>query len=179
VITLDHLSKICPSTSQVRLFNFLAPLNEAMEEFEINTPLRQAAFLAQVAHESGSFRYVQEIASGKAYEGRKDLGNVFPGDGVKFKGRGLIQITGRANYAQCSDALGTDFTCHPELLEYPDYACRSAAWFWVSRGLNELADEKELLKISIRINGRNKEGLPNGWEERQRYYAIAEQCLAA
>lgn len=174
MITLDHLAKICPAASRVKLSGFVPHLNAAMEEFEINTPLRQAAFLAQVAHESGSFRYVREIASGKAYEGRKDLGNVFPGDGVKYRGRGLIQITGRANYRQCSEALGVDFTCYPELLEGADMACRSAAWFWSSRGLNALADKQDFKLITKRINGGY-----NGMEDRLRYYAIAEQCLAA
>jgi putative chitinase len=169
MITLDQLSLICATTSRARLSGFIDPLNRAMVEFVIETPLRQAAFLAQVSHESGGFYYVKELASGRAYEGRKDLGNIFPGDGVRYKGRGLIQVTGRANYAECSKALGEDFIKAPELLERPVHACRSAAWFWSSRGLNELADERDFRRITRRINGGY-----NGLEDRLRYYALAE-----
>lgn len=157
-----------------RAETFLEPMNAAMDEFEINTPARQAAFLAQIAHESGSLRYVKEIASGDAYEGRGDLGNTQEGDGVRFKGRGLIQITGRANYAQCGAALGLDLLAEPELLETPENACRSAAWFWHSRGLNELADAGEFRLITKRINGGY-----NGLSDRQAYYIKAKEVLNA
>lgn len=172
MITINQLCRICRYTPRTRLVVFFEPLNVAMEEFEIGTLPRQSAFIAQVAHESGGFHYVRELASGKAYEGRKDLGNVSPGDGVRYKGRGLIQITGRANYAECGKALGEDFIAAPELLERPDYACRSAAWFWSSRGLNELADERDFRRITRRINGGY-----NGLEDRLRYYAAAEHAL--
>ena len=159
---------------------FLAPLEHAMKIFEINTPARIAAFLAQIGHESGSLRYVEEIASGAAYEGRKDLGNTQPGDGIRFKGRGLIQITGRANYDAVGKALQYDFISNPEHLELPGAASLSAAWFWKSRGLNELADKGDFLKISVKINGRNKAtGLPNGWDDRQARWAKAKVALGA
>ena len=103
--------------SELKASEFCEPLNNAMEKYSINTLLREAAFLAQVGHESGRLFYVKEIASGKAYEGRKDLGNTKVGDGVKFKGRGLIQITGRTNYKQCGTDLKLDLLTHPELLE--------------------------------------------------------------
>ena len=148
-------------------------LNEAMDVFNINTPQRQAAFLAQIAHESAEFRYVEEIASGAAYEGRADLGNTEPGDGVRFKGRGLIQITGRANYTSCGAALGLDLLANPELLESPQNACRSAAWFWMTHGLNELADADNFRKITLRING----GL-NGYEDRLAYWERAKEAIA-
>lgn len=154
---------------------YLDPLNAAMEEFEINTPKREAAFIAQLSHESGQFRYVREIASGAAYEGRVDLGNIHPGDGVRYKGRGLIQITGRTNYSRCSLALcGDEETLidEPELLETPDYATRSAAWFWSSHGCNEMADEGDFKRITQRING----GL-NGWNDRVAYFARANVAL--
>lgn len=155
---------------------FLPHLNAAMEEFEINTPKREAAFIAQLAHESGSFRYVREIASGKAYEGRVDLGNTEPGDGVRFKGRGLIQITGRANYQACSVALFGDdrLVASPVLLETPPEACRSAAWFWKSRSLNNLADLGKFLSITKRINGGT-----NGLADREAYYKRAKEVLGA
>ena len=92
------LKKIMPFATDANIDKFLPHLNDTMATFEIDTPMRQAHFLAQIAHESGSLRYVREIASGEAYEGRQDLGNVMPGDGPRFKGRGLIQLTGRTNY---------------------------------------------------------------------------------
>ena len=158
--------------AKARIPSFIAPLNAAMQEYHINSPLRQAAFIAQIAHESGELRYVEEIASGAAYEGRKDLGNTQPGDGMRYKGRGLIQITGRNNYAECGKALGVDLITNPELLETNGLACRSAAWFWASRGLNDLADKGDFKRITKRING----GL-NGYQERLAYHARAKMAL--
>ena len=160
--------------AKARIPSFVAPLNGAMHEFHINSPIRQAAFIAQIAHESGELRYVEEIASGIAYEYRKDLGNTQPGDGMKFKGRGLIQITGRNNYHECGKALGVDLITNPELLETNDLACRSAAWFWASHGLNDLADKGDINRICRRING----GL-NGLSDRMAYYAKAMLYLGA
>lgn len=171
MITGAQLQSIMPF-AKARIPSFVAPLNGAMHEFHINTPERQAAFIAQIAHESGELRYVEEIASGTAYEGRKDLGNTQPGDGMRFKGRGLIQITGRNNYAECGKALGVDLITNPELLETNDLACRSAAWFWASRGLNDLADRGDFERITKRING----GL-NGYQERLVYHARAKTAL--
>lgn len=152
MVTADDLKRIMPHAGS-RADKFVDPLNSAMREFAIDTIMREVAFLAQIAHESGELRYVRELASGEAYEGRSDLGNTQPGDGVRFKGRGLIQITGRANYAACGTALGLDLLAHPELLEETVNACRSAAWFWQSRGLNELADKGDFKLITRRING--------------------------
>lgn len=115
--------------------------------------LRFAHFIAQLTHESGNFRYMQEIASGTAYEGRKDLGNVMAGDGVKFKGRGPIQLTGRANYQKYGRALGINFESHPELVAIPSIGLLVACKFWTNNGLNELADRDDLLTITRRING--------------------------
>ncbi len=173
MITLDDLHKICPTTKQARLDLFVEPMNAAMTEFEINNPSRETAFLAQVAHESGAFNYVRELASGEAYEGRADLGNTEPGDGVRFKGRGLIQITGRANYRLCGDALGVDLVSEPDALERPDLAARSAGWFWKTHGLNELADLGDFVRITKRINGGT-----NGLADRLAYFERAQQVLA-
>ena len=174
MIHLDQLHKICPYTPKHIIAPFVDPLNAAMKEFEIDqTGPREAMFIAQLCHESGGFRYVEELASGKAYEGRKDLGNTEPGDGVRFKGRGLIQITGRENYRACGDALGVDLLSDPALLESPDLACRSAAWFWAKHGLNELADKGDFQHITRRING----GL-NGWKDRVAFYDKAQEVLA-
>jgi len=153
VININQLGAIMPEAGN-RIFDFFGPLNDTMDEFQINTPQRQAAFLAQVAYESGQLRWLEEIASGEAYEGRKDLGNTEPGDGVRFKGRGLLQITGRANYASCGSALGLDLIAEPELLATPTNAARSAGWFWSDfKHLNGLADAGNFRLITIRING--------------------------
>ena len=151
---------------------FCNPLNITMLNYKINTPLRQSAFIAQFGHESGRLQYVRELASGKAYEGRKDLGNIESGDGVKYKGRGLIQITGRTNYKMCGDALNLDLINHPELLELPINASLSAGWFWYTRKLNALADKPDFKKITRLING----GL-NGESERETFYQKALTIL--
>ena len=172
MITIEQFNAVMPhARSKVPLY--ADALNDAMDEFEVNTPQRQAAFLAQVAHESGELRYVEEIASGAAYEGRADLGNTEPGDGVRYKGRGLIQITGRSNYERCGSALGVDFIAHPELLESPANACRSAAWFWSTHGCNELADADNFRKITLKING----GLTH-YEDRLAYWETAKEVIA-
>ena len=171
-VSLQDLTQICRVATQRRLEAFLDGFNEAMHEFEIDTPQREAAFIAQIAHESGEFRYVRELATGDAYEGRADLGNTQQGDGRRFRGRGLIQITGRDNYRKCGDALGVDLVADPELLEGTVLACRSAAWFWKDHGLNELADKHDFRTITRRING----GL-NGWADRQMYWDRAKQVL--
>ena len=170
-MNLDQLRKILPLAG-AKAALFLEPLNRAMVEFDINTPLRQAAFLAQIGHESAQLFYVQELASGAAYEGRADLGNTQKGDGIRFKGRGLIQITGRANYVAAMLALDVDCVEHPEVLEQPELAARSAAWFWKTHGLNELADDGLITEITKRING----GL-NGLADRLALYAAARIVL--
>lgn len=171
-MTLDQLKRILPLAG-LRAEKFCQPLNDAMTEFDINTPARQAAFIAQTGHESGQLRYVRELASGAAYEGRRDLGNVVTGDGTRYKGRGLIQVTGRANYKACGEALGLDLIDTPELLEQPINACRSAAWFWKTHGLNELADAGDQIKITRRINGGT-----NGLAERLAFFEVAQKVLA-
>lgn len=174
MITLDDLRAICTRTKGSVLEKYVEPLNATMNEFEINAnPARETHFLAQVAHESGGFNYVRELASGAAYEGREDLGNTEPGDGVRFKGRGLIQITGRSNYRDCGVDLGLDLLANPELLEEPTNAARSAGWFWNSRNLNEIADRGDTKAITKKING----GL-NGYQDRLTYLTLAQERLA-
>ena len=172
MINISDLHAIMPSSNIERLKLFVGPLNDAMSKFQINTRLRIAAFIAQTAHESGGFHYLEEIASGKAYEGRKDLGNVNPGDGVKYKGRGGIGITGRANYLKCGIALGVDLINNPTLLSGIELACASAAWFWQTHGLNEHADKEEFLLITKIINGGT-----NGLADREDFYKRALKQL--
>ena len=171
-LTLAQLQAIMP-LARARVVTFLPALNASMVEFGINTPARQASFLAQLAHESGQLVYVRELASGAAYEGRKDLGNTQPGDGSRFRGRGLIQVTGRTNYAACGKALGLDLLTQPALLEQTVNACRSAGWFWQSRGLNALADAGDQVAVTKRINGGT-----NGLAERLAYFKVAQKVLA-
>lgn len=170
-ITKEILQQIAPvSDKAAELF---APyLNQYVGE--VNTRLRMAAFIANVLHESGCFRYVRELASGEAYEGRADLGNTQPGDGKKFKGRGLIQVTGRANYTSISKAWYGDDTLvkNPDLLATPENAVRSAYWFWNNRNLNAIADVPDFEKVVRRINGGT-----NGLVERTEYYNKALDLL--
>jgi len=128
----------------------------------LETPLRLAHFMGQCAHESGGFIYMEEIASGAAYEGRADLGNTQPGDGKRYKGRGPIQLTGRANYRAFGREVGIDFESHPELVSHPSIGLLAAVRYWNSRNLNAKADADDLLGITRAINGGT-----NGLEDRK------------
>jgi predicted chitinase len=142
-----------------------APLAEnAMLAGGITTQQRAAMFLGQVLHESVGLRYFEEIASGAAYEGRHDLGNTQPGDGRRYKGRGPIQLTGRANYRWAGGRLHLPLERHPELAARHDIGWRIAVLYWTSHGLNALADHGDYEAITRRING----GM-NGWVSRKAY----------
>lgn len=170
-MTPDELRQVMPFAG-ARADAFAAALTATMEEFGIDTPQRKAAFLAQLAHESGSLKYVRELADGSAYEGRKDLGNTSPGDGPRYKGRGLIQITGKSNYRACGIGLGLDLIAFPQLLEETVNACRSAGWFWKNYGLNHFADKDLFGSLSKRING----GF-NGIDDRIQYWLRARKVF--
>lgn len=173
---IDRMSKHILSdvfgTTTATIEPYVCFLNEYCTKYEINTPLRLAAFLAQVGHESGRFRYSEELAKGYAYEYRRDLGNTHKGDGVKFKGRGLIQITGRYNYETISKDLGIDFVNNPTLLSSPEYAVLSACWYWDKHKLNALADLGHFRDITKKINGGY-----NGLEDREKLYAKCKRML--
>ena len=142
-------------------------LVEAMKKFGITTPIQRAHFLAQCAHESGGFKWVKEFADGSAYEGRKDLGNTVRGDGVRYKGRGYIQLTGRANYTKFKGSVSDDIIANPILVEQK-YVAQSAAWFWKTRKFNSFANDDSvdtLKKVTKRVNGGY-----NGYEERKKYF---------
>jgi putative chitinase len=161
---------------------WLGPLEEVFAKYDISTPARQACFIGQCAHESGNFKTLQEnlnysaeglmktwpsrfatkeIAdqyarqpakiAGKVYNGR--LGNTSEEEASMYLGRGLIQLTGRENYANCGTALGIDFIGNPNLLIEPKYATLSAGWFWNKKGLNSLADTADIETMTKRING--------------------------
>lgn len=155
-----------------RVDSFLVFINRYAPEFGITTSLRMAHYLAQVAHESAELKYTKELASGAEYEGRKDLGNTSRGDGVKYKGRGLIQLTGKANYKAYKEYCGFDVVAKPELLEQPLGATRSSMWYWQTHGLNALADKDDMKAVTRRINGGY-----NGLADREKYLTRAKKAL--
>ena len=201
-ITQQQLLQILPDAG-AQAGVFVPVLNTAMNAYQIVGTQRVAAFLAQVGHESGQLQHVvenlnygaqalvatwpsrftqalaaqvarvpQQIAN-IAYASRMGNGDASSGDGWSYRGRGLIQITGRANYQACGDALGVDLIGNPDLLAQPQYAAMSAAWYWATNGLNTLADAGDFDPITRRING----GL-NGLPDRLALYATAQQVLA-
>ncbi len=172
LVTQAQLSAIAPNANADRLAQLITPLNNTLQRYNIATSLRKTHFLAQTAHESDGFNTNEEYASGSDYEGREDLGNVQPGDGVKFKGRGLIQITGRTNYDACGKALGVDLIDNPSRLADFDLAALSAGWFWDKNGLNNYADQDDILTITKIINGGT-----NGLDDRQAYLDRAKQVF--
>jgi putative chitinase len=172
IITRDQLISIIGVHSKWIVDRILGYLNETLVFCQINTPLRICHFLAQVLHESGGFKYFEEIASGSAYEGRIDLGNTSPGDGKKYKGRGVIQLSGRYNYMKISKDLGVDFINHPELLANDKYGVQSAGWYWNLKKLNELADKDDIIAITKKVNG----GL-NGIDSRKAWLTKCKQYI--
>lgn len=179
-LTADILHAMLPMATDRAISKFLAPLNITFNEFAINTKERIAAFIAQIGYESGSLRYVEEIASGVNYEFREDLGNLefealqiahanYSTTGKFYKGHGLIQITGYYNHKACAEALKIDCIHHPKLLCEPLNAARSAGWFWSEHGCNSYADLGNINHITRIINGGY-----NGKDEREKMY---HHCL--
>ena len=183
MLTSDELRSIMPGVPSAKSAAFLPPLAAAMTEFAIDAPPRAAAFLAQLAHESGQLRFMEEIWGPTAQQLRYEpasslatsLGNTQAGDGKRFKGRGPIQITGRTNYQRFGSLLGVDLVTTPEQAALPDLAFRIAGLYWSKKGLNELADQATddaFREITRRING----GF-NGLADRQQFYAKARAAL--
>lgn len=175
-ITASQLAK-STGANLTRAQLWLLPINNAMREFEIDTPKRIAAFLAQVGHESGGLQWVAELADGSAYDvGRlaERLGNTpeADGDGQKFKGRGLIQLTGTRNYILALMALDLDLLNHPELLTEPTAAARVAGWYWYNNNLNRFADKDDFIGLTKAINGGT-----NGLADRQKLWSQAKLAL--
>jgi putative chitinase len=148
-------------------------LQPTLESYDITTRNRIAFFLAQTCHESAGFRTTEEFASGDAYEGRADLGNVRPGDGRRYKGRGLLQLTGRANYREFGQALGVDLEGNPTLAAQPALSLRIACEYWKRRNINDLCDRNDFVGVTRRINGGT-----NGLADRLSYLAKAQEALA-
>lgn len=212
MITKEILKDIMPNIEKNILANqnfkgytldrIVGYLNKYAEEFGITTPLRQAHYLAQIAHECGEFRYTEEnlnysadgllkvfskyfnkanvasyarnpkkIAS-RAYANRMGNGNELSGDGWKYRGRGVIQLTGKDNYSAYKKYCGFDVVAQPDLIAQPVGAIRSSMWFWRLNGLNILADKGEFVLITKRINGGT-----NGIEDRKKYLQRATKAL--
>ncbi len=173
IISVDLLKKVAGAPVNQKVVEGLSKhLPAAMEEYGINTNLRIAHFLAQLAHESDHFRTLREYASGADYEGRKDLGNVKRGDGVRYKGRGPIQLTGRANYARYGEILGVDLINRPELAETAEIGVKIACEYWKQKNLNVWADRDDIRTITRRINGGY-----NGLASREAMYERAIRAI--
>mgnify|MGYP001265122428 CR=1 FL=1 len=175
VFSGDCLAAVMPTAPLAKIETYFPLMSDASEQDgPISSPRRLAHFLAQIGHESLSLHYTEELASGEAYEGRADLGNTEPGDGVRFKGRGLIQLTGRYNYEKYAAYAGIDTTDPdwPELLSTPEHALKVSLWFWQTRQLEERADHDDLLGITRRVNGGY-----NGLSDRQSYLQRAKFFL--
>ncbi len=184
MITLTQLSSAV-GAGMVRAQAWLPHIQKTLDAYDINPPLRAAAFLAQIGHESASLRYSTEVwgptEAQSRYEGRLDLGNTQPGDGFKYRGHGLIQVTGRANHASARDRLRVkfgptvpDFEADPDALALPQWAALSAGDYWHQHKLNALADARDFIRITRRINGGT-----NGLADRQRRYQVALSVLGA
>lgn len=191
-LTADQLRRILPEITNVNLELYLPYLQTLLPHYHIDTPQRIGGFLAQVGEESINFSHVKELSTGQEYEGRMDLGNKQIGDGVRFKGRGLIQLTGRDNYTWISKDLFGDnrLLVNPDLLCKPEYAVQSACWFWTvaKPALNPVCDHPEgwttiwhrdnktytkIQWMTLLVNGGQ-----NGIDVRTANYERARQVLA-
>jgi predicted chitinase len=173
LISKADLKKIMTLASASKIETFHYQLNLTMQKYGINTPLRIAHFLAQLAHETLCLKYTEEIASGAAYENRKDLGNTQSGDGKRFKGRGLIQLTGRANYTDYEKYSGIKVLKDPAIVSTdPEICVDVAGWFWKKNNLNSLADKDDVRAVTKKINGGY-----NGLEDRINYLGKAKKAL--
>lgn len=159
-ITKEQLIEL--GVSQDNSIKYVDFLNKTLEKYQINTPLRVSNFLAQCLHESGNFKYTKELADGKAYEGRSDMGNTHPGDGPLFKGRGFLQLTWRPNYTSYGKYIGQDLITgnNADKVSLPELASDSAGWFWEvykrdkdGHSLNYYADLNNFFRITYSING--------------------------
>jgi putative chitinase len=169
------LQAIMTNATSQRITLFLAPLQNNMATAGITLPLQKAHFLAQIAHESGELRYTEELASGEDYEDRRDLGNTQPGDGPRFKGRGLIQLTGRTNYTNFMKDSGVDVVSNPQqVATNPDLAVRVSCWFWQKHNLNNLAVGDDVGPVTYVVNGGY-----TGRPERQRFFNRAKFFLVS
>lgn len=171
--TKEKLQVVMPRALPKKIDRCYEPLVAGMKKYKINTPLRAAHFISQISHETASLLYMEEIADGSNYEGRADLGNTQPGDGKRFKGRGLIQLTGRANYAAYSKDCGIDYVANPTVIATDPFAnVDVACWYWNKRKINQLADKDDVKAVTKAVNG----GF-NGLDDRMDYLYRAKAVL--
>lgn len=176
----DFILKVAPKFSGAKaaaqsvIVGAISPVFASMlNSYEINSKLRIAHFMGQVTHECAGFRTTEEFASGAAYEGRLDLGNIKPGDGKRYKGRGLLQLTGRDNYRRMGEALGLPLEEEPLLAGDPVTSLKIACEYWQSRKINKSADDDNLISVTRLVNG----GL-NGLEDRRAFLKKAKEALS-
>ena len=160
-LTIEQLKQM--GVRADRAVRFVEAINDTLRRYDIDTALRVQHWLAQVLHESGRLFYVEEIASGAAYEGRRDLGNTQPGDGARYHGRGYIQLTGRANYRSYGDRLGVALERRPGLALRPAVGARVLARYFKERGIDDHARRGQWRDVRLEVNG----GL-NGWTTYER-----------
>lgn len=172
MITKEQLKNIAPNSKDEIIDPLVEYLNIYMPMYGVDTYLRVCHFLAQAAHESASFRTLEEYASGSAYEGRRDLGNVIKGDGVRYKGRGIFQLTGRANYRDMGVRLKCDLENNPKLAQTAEISVRTALEYWKTRSLNGYADKDNVGMITKLINGGY-----NGLDDRKKYLVKAKNAI--
>lgn len=176
-ITKEQLLAVMPNAAD-KVDKYLVWFNYYAEKYHINTKLRWIHFLSQIAHESGELKYTHELGKEsyfKKYEtGRlaKMLGNTKKGDGAMYKGRGFIQLTGRANYTQFAIASGVDVVNHPDQVEIAQLCVQVSMWYWDTHGCNEVADQDDLIKVTKKVNGGT-----NGLSNRQLYYQRAKIAI--
>ena len=169
-----QIRRIMPNAPSSRISEFVASFNKWCSTFGISSPWRASHYIAQVAHETGELRYMEELSSGAQYEGRKDLGNIHPGDGVRYKGRGYLQTTGRSNYQRYASSkyCNGDLMSHPEWLSRSPGNQKSSMFFWMVNGLNELSDFDDVKSVTKRVNGGY-----NGLESRMYYTRRAKSVF--
>jgi len=173
MITETQFRQMMPAAGK-RLDAHWPFIDEALRWGAIVEPLDIAAFIAQLSHESGEYRHMREIHDGSNYEGRLDLGNTEPGDGVRYPGRGGIQVTGRGAARAAGRALGVDFEAHPEKMELPEWATKVSAWFWTAyKPFLQPASQMGWFRVTTRITN----GGYNGWADRLNYYIRNRQIL--
>lgn len=173
MITFQQVKALVKPYGNDKIINgFVTYFNKHQLTYGVNNYNRVCHFVSQCAHECDSFKTMEEYASGKAYEGRKDLGNIYKGDGVRYKGRGYIQITGRANYRFFGNIIGYDIETHPELAEDYEISVLTSLAYWQYKKLNDLADANNYKAITKRINGGY-----NGLDDRIRKLNIAKQVF--
>lgn len=154
-ITEAQVKRIMPKAMDARVKEFVKSFNDNCDKFGISTPMRAAHYIAQVAHETGQLKWLEELASGAQYEGRKDLGNTQKGDGKRFKGRGYLQTTGRANYQAYANSgfCNGDLMAHPEWLAQQPGCQKSSMYYWYKKKINQWADKDDCRAVTKAING--------------------------